>query len=63
MQSVTDADDAYVWLEDVEGAAALAWVAERNAEADAALTGGPGFAGLKGRLREVLDAADRIPYP
>ncbi|MGW7027781.1 hypothetical protein ACWGFX_11435 [Streptomyces xanthophaeus] len=58
---MTDADDAYVWLEDVEGAAALAWVAERNAEADAALTGGPGFAGLKGRLREVLDAGGRVP--
>ncbi|WP_411104127.1 prolyl oligopeptidase family serine peptidase [Streptomyces sp. cmx-4-9] len=58
-------EDAYVWLEDVEGPAALQWVAERNAETTAALAAGPGFAELPeltARLREVLDAADRIPY-
>ncbi|MFI6858613.1 prolyl oligopeptidase family protein [Streptomyces sp. NPDC050421] len=55
-------DDPYLWLEDVEGEAALAWVAERNAETDAALASGAGFASLKQRLLEVLDAPDRIPY-
>ncbi|WP_406859361.1 prolyl oligopeptidase family serine peptidase [Streptomyces sp. HUAS MG47] len=55
-------DDPYLWLEDVSGEAALAWVAERNAETDAALVADPGFAGLKERLREVRDASDRIPY-
>lgn len=55
-------DDPYLWLEDVEGEAALEWVAERNAETEAALAAGSGFASLKGRLREVLDASDRIPY-
>ncbi|MEU8518822.1 prolyl oligopeptidase family serine peptidase [Streptomyces sp. NBC_01216] len=55
-------DDPYLWLEDVEGEAALAWVAERNAETSAALTAGAGFAPLRERLREVLDASDRIPY-
>ncbi|GAA3019784.1 prolyl oligopeptidase family serine peptidase [Streptomyces fulvorobeus] len=55
-------DDPYLWLEDVEGEAALDWVAERNAETEAALTTDAGFAFLKGRLREVLDASDRIPY-
>ncbi|WP_406506614.1 prolyl oligopeptidase family protein [Streptomyces sp. NBC_01602] len=55
-------DDPYLWLEDVEGEAALEWVAERNAETEAALAAGPGFASLKERLREVLDAPERIPY-
>ncbi|MEV7405200.1 prolyl oligopeptidase family serine peptidase [Streptomyces sp. NPDC091267] len=62
MRGVID-DDPYLWLEDVEGEAALAWVAERNAETAAALAAGAGFAPLKERLREVLDASDRIPYP
>ncbi|QNE79011.1 prolyl oligopeptidase family serine peptidase [Streptomyces finlayi] len=56
-------DDPYLWLEDVEGRAALDWVAERNAETEAALTADAGFDSLKSRLREVLDASDRIPYP
>ncbi|MFS0696073.1 prolyl oligopeptidase family serine peptidase [Streptomyces nitrosporeus] len=61
MLRVTD-DDPYLWLEDVESEAALAWVAERNAETEAALARGPGFASLKQSLREVLDASDRIPW-
>ncbi|MCX5107635.1 prolyl oligopeptidase family serine peptidase [Streptomyces sp. NBC_00378] len=61
MRLVTD-DDSYLWLEDIDGEAALAWVAERNAETAAALTADAGFADLKERLREVLDASDRIPY-
>lgn len=55
-------DDPYLWLEDIDGEAALAWVAERNAETAAALSADAGFAALKERLREVLDASDRIPY-
>ncbi|MFE0083639.1 S9 family peptidase, partial [[Kitasatospora] papulosa] len=61
MRGVTD-DDPYLWLEDLESEAALAWVAERNAETRAALADGAGFASLKQSLREVLDASDRIPY-
>ncbi|MEV7852094.1 prolyl oligopeptidase family serine peptidase [Streptomyces sp. NPDC088183] len=61
MRCVSD-EDPYLWLEDIEGEAALRWVAERNAETDAALAADPGFADLKERLREVLDASDRIPY-
>ncbi|SFY40380.1 prolyl oligopeptidase [Streptomyces atratus] len=61
MRSVID-EDPYLWLEDVEGEAALEWVAERNNETEAALAADSGFAPLKERLREVLDASDRIPY-
>ncbi|MGW2014276.1 prolyl oligopeptidase family serine peptidase [Streptomyces sp. NPDC001927] len=55
-------DDPYLWLEDVEGEAALAWVTERNAETAAELAADDGFDALKERLREALDASDRIPY-
>ncbi|MFJ6866553.1 prolyl oligopeptidase family protein [Streptomyces termitum] len=55
-------EDPYLWLEDVDGEDALAWVAERNAETEAELATAPGFDALADRLREVLDAVDRIPY-
>ncbi|WP_433076252.1 prolyl oligopeptidase family serine peptidase [Dactylosporangium sp. CA-052675] len=54
-------DDINLWLEDVEGPEALAWVRERNAETVAALTGGERFAALRDGIRAVLDADDRIP--
>ncbi|MER7008337.1 prolyl oligopeptidase family serine peptidase [Dactylosporangium sp. NPDC000555] len=54
-------DDAYLWLEDVEGERALSWVRERNAESVAALTGNDRFTGMYEGIRAVLDADDRIP--
>jgi prolyl oligopeptidase len=55
-------DDPYLWLEDVDGEQALAWVAARNAEARAALAAQPGYAALRTRLKAILDAKERIPY-
>ncbi|MFD9724359.1 prolyl oligopeptidase family protein [Streptomyces sp. NPDC059072] len=55
-------EDPYLWLEDVSGEEALAWVRERNAETVAALTGTPGFKVLEREIREVLDDDGRIPY-
>jgi prolyl oligopeptidase len=55
-------EDPYLWLEDVTGEQALDWVRARNAETVDELTGSERFAGLRGELREVLDADDRIPY-
>ncbi|KJY20166.1 MULTISPECIES: prolyl oligopeptidase family protein [Streptomyces] len=55
-------DDPYLWLEDVSGETALAWVRERNAETVDALTGDPGFKVLEQEMREVLDDDGRIPY-
>jgi prolyl oligopeptidase len=59
-QTVTP-DDPYLWLEEVEGDAALAWVRERNAEARAALEARPGFAQLKTDLEAILNSDARIP--
>jgi prolyl oligopeptidase len=54
-------DDAYLWLEDVEGERALTWARERNAETTSALTGNDRFTRLYDDIRAVLDADDRIP--
>lgn len=56
-------EDPYLWLEDVTGEAALAWVRERTAETVDQVASDPGFARLQAELREVLDARDRIVYP
>ena len=55
------ATDPYLWLEDVTGDKALAWVRERNAETEAVLKAQPGFDALRAELLEGLNARDRIP--
>ncbi len=57
-----EADDPYLWLEDVTGEQALAWVRERNEETLAGLATGERFEQLRRQIREVLDSDDRIPY-
>ncbi|MGW7310289.1 hypothetical protein ACWGI1_32590, partial [Streptomyces sp. NPDC054835] len=54
----TGSTDPYLWLEEVEGERALAWVRERNAETKAELADADGdaFGALVAELREVLDA-------
>ena len=54
--------DPYLWLEDVQGERALAWVRERNAVTEAALQARPGFETRRTQLREVLDSREQIPY-
>src|SRR5579862_4273261 len=54
-------DDPYLWLEDVDGAAALAWVERQNA-ATLARFGDARFAADRGALRDILDRPDNIPY-
>ncbi|MBA4178495.1 MAG: S9 family peptidase [Leptothrix sp. (in: Bacteria)] len=61
-QTPTADQDPYLWLEDVQGERALAWVRQRNAESEGALQARPGFAALRTRLREVLDSKEQIPY-
>ena len=54
-------DDPWLWLEEVQGETALAWVRERNAATRQQLEQWPGFAETRERIRAVLDAQDRIP--
>jgi len=55
-------DDPYLWLEDVTGEKALAWVKEQNAVSVAELAGSDGFKSLHGRLLKILDSAEKIAY-
>ena len=54
-------DDAFAWLEDVDGEKALAWVREHNAESQALLVAQPAYADLRAQLLAQLDAEGRIP--
>ena len=57
-----DADDPYLWLEDVHGARALAWVKAQNAKSIAVLQADSDYQKDYDAILRVLDATDRIPY-
>ncbi len=57
-----NADDPYLWLEDVHGERALAWVRERNAASQRELGERAEYAPIRREVLEVLDSHDRIPY-
>ncbi|GHG56875.1 prolyl oligopeptidase [Flavimobilis marinus] len=56
-----DAPDPFLWLEEVEGTAALEWVTARNAEARAALVD-DAFVRTQTAVRDVLDSQDKIAH-
>ena len=53
--------DPNLWLEDVTGERALAWVRERNAATEAELANTPRFKKLEGDIRAILDSDAKIP--
>lgn len=53
-------DDPYLWLEDIDGAPALAWVEAQNA-ASMARFGNARFAADRDTLAAILDRPDNIP--
>src|SRR5262245_19244155 len=56
-----EADDPFLWLEEVTGKKALDWVKSRNADSTKELTGTEAFKDLEGRLLKALESKDRIP--
>lgn len=54
-------EDPYLWLEDVSGDRALAWVREQNAASTAALESASGFDSLRRRLLSIYESDERIP--
>ena len=58
-----DAADPHLWLEDVDGAAALAWVRARTDLAARELEATLGFDALRARLLSIFDSDARIPFP
>lgn len=56
------AEDPYLWLEDVEGDAALRWVRGQNERSLAELQADPNYAAYEKAAVEALTSAERIPY-
>ncbi len=55
--------DPFLWLEDVHGARAIAWVKAENAKTLAVLQTDPRFAALHAQALRIAQAKDRIPAP
>ncbi len=60
-QPAPDNGDPYLWLEDVTGETALAWVRARNEPTQAEFCDAT-FEQLRTEALEVLDTDARIPY-
>ncbi|HWH81440.1 MAG TPA: DUF924 family protein [Burkholderiaceae bacterium] len=56
-----DADDPFLWLEDVQGERALGWVRERNVHSQQVLQAHPAYAPIRAELLATLNAKERIP--
>lgn len=54
-------NDPYLWLSDVHGDEALAWVSKQTAKSDAVLTRDPDYASTRTAILKSLDTKDRIP--
>ena len=54
-------EDPYLWLEDVTGEKAMAWVKEQNAVTQPAIEASPGFKPLYERLLAIYTSRERIP--
>jgi len=59
--AAADATDTYLWLEDVHGAAPLAWAKQQNEKTRSVLASRPGFKKDYDTLLALHDASDRIP--
>ena len=55
--------DPYLWLEDVHGERAMAWVEQQNKRAKQQLAGSELYQELFDQTLEVLDSDDRIDFP
>lgn len=55
--------DPYLWLEEIEGERAIAWVKEQNERCISKLEAVPEFEPIFKRTLEILDSKARIPYP
>lgn len=55
-------DDPYLWLEDVTGDKALAWVRAQNALAEKEFAANPRYEPLRQDLLKILNSRERIPF-
>ena len=61
MTTASETDDAFLWLEEVQGERALAWVRAQTARTEAALCDAA-FDADRARIKSILESADNIPY-
>ena len=61
VDSTPASDDPHLWLEDVLGDDALAWVRERNAQSRQVIEAWPQFGETRDQLRAILDSKAQIP--
>ncbi|MDP3490870.1 MAG: prolyl oligopeptidase family serine peptidase [Phenylobacterium sp.] len=57
------APDPFQWLEEVDGARAMAWVEDQNAKAQGRLDGDPRYETLLAEAQAIFSAQDRIATP
>ena len=57
-----ESEDPFLWLEEVKGEKALAWVKAQDARTEGELKSDPLFQPLLDDALAVLTAQDRIPY-
>lgn len=55
-------DDPLIWMEEVEGEEALAWVRDQNERSLSDLQSDPRYASYEAEAREILTSKERIPY-
>jgi prolyl oligopeptidase len=55
-------EDPYLWLEDVSGERALAWVREQNARAEKQFAADPRYEQLRTEYLRIFDSRAQIPY-
>ena len=55
--------DPFLWLEEVDGARAMAWVNAKNAATLAELTKSPLYTPVFERAKKIMDSKDRIAMP
>jgi len=55
--------DPYLWLEEVEGESALAWVEQQNQRTVAELEAEPEFKETVDRFLKILDSREKLAYP
>jgi len=63
MTTTDSATDPYIWLEDKDGAKALAWVEAENAKTLPRLENDPRYATFYQEALAIASAKDRIPMP
>ena len=57
-----EAEDPYLWLEEVDGAKAMEWVLAQNEKALGTLEKVPEFEPIEARFLDIYNSRDRIPY-